>query len=82
MGSFSFDELYKATGKFSADKIIGDGGFGTVYMGKLNDGSLVAIKRSKKVWHIKMYFSLNIFHLQEIKKRFFLILENFYYQCG
>lgn len=51
MGNFSFEELYKATGKFSPDKIIGEGGFGTVYMGKLSDGSLVAIKRSKKVWH-------------------------------
>ncbi|KAI9109284.1 hypothetical protein K1719_019907 [Acacia pycnantha] len=53
MGNFSFEELYKATGKFSADKIIGEGGFGTVYMGKLNDGSLVAIKRSKKTAHDK-----------------------------
>lgn len=51
MGNFSFEELYKATGKFSAEKIIGEGGFGTVYLGKLNDGSLVAVKRSKKVWY-------------------------------
>ncbi|KAI9108251.1 hypothetical protein K1719_020734 [Acacia pycnantha] len=51
IGNFSFEEPYKATGKFSADKIIGEGGFGMVYMGKLNDGSLVAIKRSKKTGH-------------------------------
>ncbi|XP_028771440.1 calmodulin-binding receptor-like cytoplasmic kinase 2 [Neltuma alba] len=52
-GNFSFEELYRATGKFSADNIIGEGGFGTVYKGKLNDGSLVAIKRSRKTAHDK-----------------------------
>lgn len=49
VGNFSFEEIYKATGKFSLDNKIGEGGFGTVYKGRLNDGSLVAIKRAKKV---------------------------------
>ncbi|KAK7289716.1 hypothetical protein RIF29_03577 [Crotalaria pallida] len=47
-GNFSFEEIYKATAKFSPDNKIGEGGFGTVYKGKLSDGSLVAIKRAKK----------------------------------
>ncbi|XP_020216396.1 calmodulin-binding receptor-like cytoplasmic kinase 2 [Cajanus cajan] len=48
MGNFTFEEIYKATAKFSHDKKIGEGAFGTVYKGKLIDGSLVAIKRAKK----------------------------------
>ncbi|KAI4306654.1 hypothetical protein L6164_029913 [Bauhinia variegata] len=47
-GNFSFEEIYKATEKFSPSNKIGEGGFGTVYKGRLNDGSLVAIKRAKK----------------------------------
>lgn len=46
---FSFDEIRQATGNFSAVHKIGEGGFGTVYKGKLKNGCLVAIKRAKKV---------------------------------
>ncbi|XP_057442306.1 calmodulin-binding receptor-like cytoplasmic kinase 2 [Lotus japonicus] len=46
--NFSFEEIYKSTAKFSPDNQIGEGGFGTVYKGKLSDGSLVAVKRAKK----------------------------------
>lgn len=38
-------ELEHATGCFSQSKIIGEGGFGLVYQGLLEDGSIVAIKR-------------------------------------
>ena len=50
MGNFTFEEIYKATAKFSLENKIGEGAFGTVYKGKLNDGTLVAVKRAKKVW--------------------------------
>lgn len=43
----SFDEISKATGNFSSANKIGEGSFGTVYRGKLRDGSVVAIKRAK-----------------------------------
>lgn len=46
---FSFEEICKATGNFSPGNKIGEGGFGTVYRGRLKDGSLVAVKRAKKV---------------------------------
>ncbi|CAL5189602.1 unnamed protein product [Lathyrus oleraceus] len=48
VGNFTFDEIFKSTAKFSPDNQIGEGGFGTVYRGKLNDGTIVAVKRAKK----------------------------------
>ncbi|KAL9230545.1 hypothetical protein vseg_005883 [Gypsophila vaccaria] len=46
---FRMDELKKATKNFSQDLIVGIGGYGTVYRGKLQDGSVVAVKMSKMV---------------------------------
>ncbi|KAK9043298.1 hypothetical protein V6N11_071644 [Hibiscus sabdariffa] len=45
---FSFEDICKATANFSPENKIGEGGFGTVYKGRLKDGSLVAVKRAKK----------------------------------
>ncbi|XP_013716552.2 calmodulin-binding receptor-like cytoplasmic kinase 1 isoform X2 [Brassica napus] len=45
---FSFAELQRATAKFSTVHQIGEGGFGTVFKGKLDDGTFVAIKRARK----------------------------------
>ncbi|KAG2664570.1 hypothetical protein I3760_16G088300 [Carya illinoinensis] len=42
---FSYTELEEATNNFDSDKELGDGGFGTVYYGKLRDGRAVAVKR-------------------------------------
>ncbi|KAJ1261177.1 hypothetical protein BS78_09G007700 [Paspalum vaginatum] len=44
---FSYDELYQITDGFSAQKLLGEGGFGSVYKGSLPDGKDVAIKRLK-----------------------------------
>ncbi|KAK9748090.1 hypothetical protein RND81_02G035200 [Saponaria officinalis] len=42
---FSFSELQDACNNFDENAVIGVGGFGKVYMGQLDDGTKVAIKR-------------------------------------
>ncbi|KAJ1684941.1 hypothetical protein LUZ63_016331 [Rhynchospora breviuscula] len=42
---FSYEELKEAINGFSPIKELGNGGFGTVYKGKLRDGRIVAVKR-------------------------------------
>ncbi|KAG6492713.1 protein NSP-INTERACTING KINASE 1-like isoform X1 [Zingiber officinale] len=44
---FQFRELQTATNNFSSKNLLGHGGFGNVYKGKLQDGTLVAVKRLK-----------------------------------
>ncbi|PWA76945.1 hypothetical protein CTI12_AA227520 [Artemisia annua] len=45
---FSLREVQVATDSFSNKNILGRGGFGKVYKGRLADGSLVAVKRLKE----------------------------------
>ncbi|PQQ13661.1 putative LRR receptor-like serine/threonine-protein kinase [Prunus yedoensis var. nudiflora] len=47
--NFTFKELQLATDHFSSKNILGAGGFGNVYKGKLVDGTVVAVKRLKDV---------------------------------
>ncbi|KAJ8548275.1 hypothetical protein K7X08_030744 [Anisodus acutangulus] len=42
---FSYAELQQATMNFDSSRELGDGGYGTVYYGKLPDGREVAVKR-------------------------------------
>lgn len=46
---FTAKKLDKATDQFNKDKIIGQGGQGTVYKGMLTDGRIIAVKKSKIV---------------------------------
>ncbi|KAL6538862.1 Protein NSP-INTERACTING KINASE 2 [Orobanche minor] len=45
--NFPFRELQTATQNFSSKNILGKGGFGNVYKGHLQDGTVVAVKRLK-----------------------------------
>ncbi|KAI0499359.1 hypothetical protein KFK09_020262 [Dendrobium nobile] len=44
---FTLQEISKATENFCSSLKIGEGGFGTVYKGNLDDGTVVAVKRAK-----------------------------------
>ncbi|XP_023541135.1 LEAF RUST 10 DISEASE-RESISTANCE LOCUS RECEPTOR-LIKE PROTEIN KINASE-like 1.5 [Cucurbita pepo subsp. pepo] len=41
---FPYEELESSTNRFDPKRKLGDGGFGSVYLGQLNDGRLVAVK--------------------------------------
>ncbi|XP_062015776.1 probable LRR receptor-like serine/threonine-protein kinase At1g56130 [Rosa rugosa] len=43
--TFSFSELKAATNDFSPDNKLGEGGFGPVFKGTLNDGRVIAVKQ-------------------------------------
>ncbi|KAL9231905.1 hypothetical protein vseg_007066 [Gypsophila vaccaria] len=43
--SFTYHELYTATGKFDDANWIGEGGFGNVFKGRVETGEIVAIKQ-------------------------------------
>ncbi|XP_050260506.1 wall-associated receptor kinase-like 1 isoform X2 [Quercus robur] len=46
---FNSKDLEKATDNFNVNRILGQGGQGTVYKGMLTDGKIVAVKKSKVI---------------------------------
>ncbi|XP_030443155.2 probable LRR receptor-like serine/threonine-protein kinase RFK1 isoform X1 [Syzygium oleosum] len=45
MGTFSIKQIKAATNDFDSANKIGEGGFGAVYKGQLNDGTVIAVKQ-------------------------------------
>ncbi|KAJ4717432.1 putative Kinase [Melia azedarach] len=56
---FNSKELDKATDHFNANRILGEGGQGTVYKGMLEDGRIIAVKKSKVVDEEKLEEFIN-----------------------
>ncbi|XP_062081434.1 wall-associated receptor kinase-like 1 [Humulus lupulus] len=56
---FDSKELEKATDNFNIDRVLGQGGQGTVYKGMLEDGKIVAIKKSKIIDEAKLSEFIN-----------------------
>ncbi|TVU36472.1 hypothetical protein EJB05_18408, partial [Eragrostis curvula] len=53
---FTFQDICIATSNFSEENKIGIGNFGTVYKGRLRDGSIIAVKRAtKNMFDRKLY---------------------------
>ncbi|XP_030505661.2 calmodulin-binding receptor-like cytoplasmic kinase 2 [Cannabis sativa] len=68
--NFTFAEINKATQKFSLANKLGEGGFGAVYKGLLQNGTLIAVKRAKKKTYdraISAEFSNEILTLSTIE---------------
>ncbi|XP_059315507.1 LEAF RUST 10 DISEASE-RESISTANCE LOCUS RECEPTOR-LIKE PROTEIN KINASE-like 1.1 [Lycium ferocissimum] len=56
---FSYAELEEATNKFNSSGQLGDGGYGTVYYGKLKDGKELAVKSLYEHNHRQMQQVIN-----------------------
>ncbi|KAJ4789219.1 Wall-associated kinase family protein [Rhynchospora pubera] len=67
---YSIEELERATNKFSEECILGRGGHGIVYKGIFEDGTVVAIKKSKLMEEYESKeFAKEIFILSQINHK-------------
>ncbi|KAJ1272786.1 hypothetical protein BS78_06G228500 [Paspalum vaginatum] len=68
--SYSYDELRTATENFSSINLLGKGGYGSVYKGKLSDGSMVAVKQLSETSHQgKKQFIAEIETISQVQHR-------------
>ncbi|KAH7278162.1 hypothetical protein KP509_38G027600 [Ceratopteris richardii] len=75
---FTYRDLVKATKSFDKSCEIGEGGFGKVYVGNLEDGKRVAIKRAGELSHQgTKEFHNEITVLSRLRHRYLVRLEGF-----
>ncbi|XP_010242454.2 PREDICTED: probably inactive leucine-rich repeat receptor-like protein kinase At5g48380 [Nelumbo nucifera] len=65
----SLGELMKLTNNFNQANIIGSGRTGTIYKAKLQDGTLLAIKRFQDSEHVERQFKSELMILGKVKHR-------------
>ncbi|XP_071682410.1 probable LRR receptor-like serine/threonine-protein kinase At1g56140 [Lolium perenne] len=67
---FSYGELRLATENFSSNNLLGQGGYGQVYKGKLTDGRFVAVKQLSETSHQgKKEFATEIETISKVQHR-------------
>ncbi|XP_068331971.1 PTI1-like tyrosine-protein kinase At3g15890 [Pyrus communis] len=76
---FSYKELHTATNGFSDDNLLGEGGFGSVYWGKTNDGLQIAVKKLKAMnSKAEMEFAVEVEVLGRVRHKNLLGLRGYY----
>ncbi|TVU15741.1 hypothetical protein EJB05_39279, partial [Eragrostis curvula] len=67
---FSYGELRTATDNFSSINLLGEGGYGSVFKGKLTDGRVVAVKQLSETSHQgKKEFATEIETISRVQHR-------------
>ncbi|PWZ38829.1 putative LRR receptor-like serine/threonine-protein kinase [Zea mays] len=74
---FSYSELRSATENFCSSNLLGEGGYGSVYKGKLSDGKVVAVKQlSQSSNQGKMQFAAEIETISRVQHRNLLVVSS------
>uniref|UniRef100_A0A0D9WSS2 Protein kinase domain-containing protein n=1 Tax=Leersia perrieri TaxID=77586 RepID=A0A0D9WSS2_9ORYZ len=76
---FSYKELHAATNGFSEENKLGEGGFGSVYWGKISDGHQIAVKKLKATNNSKaeMEFAVEVEVLARVRHKNLLGLRGY-----
>ncbi|XP_020224548.1 G-type lectin S-receptor-like serine/threonine-protein kinase At4g27290 [Cajanus cajan] len=80
---FELSTIISATNNFSADNKLGEGGFGSVYKGILDDGGEIAVKRlSKNSRQGLQEFRNEVMHIAKLQHRNLVRLLGYCIQAG
>ncbi|CAL9200703.1 unnamed protein product [Musa hybrid cultivar] len=75
---FTYKELHAATNGFSDDRLLGEGGFGSVYWGKTTDGLQIAVKKLKSMnSKAEMEFAVEVEVLARVRHKNLLGLRGY-----
>ncbi|XP_041019060.1 PTI1-like tyrosine-protein kinase At3g15890 [Juglans microcarpa x Juglans regia] len=75
---FTYKELHAATNGFSDEKKLGEGGFGSVYLGKTSDGLQIAVKKLKAMSSkAEMEFAVEVEVLGRVRHKNLLGLRGY-----